>query len=216
MAVPIMHQTFGPIEIHNHNNVSLICLQHCTNAPRGLVPLPNHQWYLRGLISRAKILGPVASKQHRMTATTEVEGCSTAVAGKGHCVMYTTDGRRFEVPLAYLRTAVFSELLRMSEEVFGLAGSERGIKLPCDAMVMEYAMSLLRRSASAEMEAAFLSSMVMPCYYAAPPFGEQLGCFGQPKTHLPIFELGLENQRMYRNRFNDSAAHQDLCLASKS
>ncbi|KAF7067158.1 hypothetical protein CFC21_073075 [Triticum aestivum] len=108
-------------------------------------------------------------KRFTMTATTEVEECSTAVAREGHCVMYTTDGRRFEVPLAYLSTVVFSELLRMSEEVFGFAGSEGGIKLPCDAMVMEYAMSMLRRSASAEVEAAFLSSMVMPCYYTAPP-----------------------------------------------
>ncbi|KAI4989563.1 hypothetical protein ZWY2020_036880 [Hordeum vulgare] len=110
-------------------------------------------------------------KRLSTTTTKEVEGCSTAVAGKGHCVMYTTDGRQFEVPLAYLSTVVFSELLRMSEEVFGFAGSEGGIKLLCDAMVMEYAMSLLRRSASAEMEAAFLSSMVMPCCYAAPPVG---------------------------------------------
>ncbi|XP_037435724.1 auxin-responsive protein SAUR36-like [Triticum dicoccoides] len=110
-------------------------------------------------------------KRPTMTATTEVDGCSTAVAGKGHCVMYTTDGGRFVLPLAYLSTVVLSELPRMSEEVFGFAGREGGIKLPCDAMVMEYAMSLLRRSASAEMEAAFLSSMVMPCYYAAPPVG---------------------------------------------
>ncbi|XP_073355386.1 auxin-responsive protein SAUR36-like [Aegilops tauschii subsp. strangulata] len=123
------------------------------------------------LAKRWQRVAALGRKRLTMTATTEVEECSTAVAGEGHCVMYTTDGRRFEVPLAYLSTVVFSELLRMSEEVFGFAGSEGGIKLPCDAMVMEYAMSLLRRSASAEMEAAFLSSMVMPCYYAAPPVG---------------------------------------------
>ncbi|CAM0954052.1 unnamed protein product [Alopecurus aequalis] len=110
-------------------------------------------------------------KRLTMTTTTAAEGCSTAVAGKGHCVMYTTDGRRFEVPLAYLSTVVFSELLRMSQEVFGFARREGRIQLPCDALVMEYAMSLLRRSASAEMEAAFLNSMTMPPYYAVLPVG---------------------------------------------
>jgi hypothetical protein len=34
---------------------------------------------------------------------------------------------------------------------------------------MEYAMFMLRRSASAEMEAAFLSSMAMSCNYHAEP-----------------------------------------------
>lgn len=106
-----------------------------------------------------------------MTMTTAAERCSTAVAGKGHFVMYTTDGRRFEVPLACLSTVVFSELLRMSQEVFGFASREGKIKLPCDAVVTEYAMSFLRRSASAETGAAFLHSMVMPPYYAVPPVG---------------------------------------------
>jgi hypothetical protein len=47
-----------------------------------------------------------------------------SVAVKGHCVMYTSDGRRFEVSLAYLSTLVFSELLRMSQEEFGFMGNE--------------------------------------------------------------------------------------------
>jgi hypothetical protein len=93
--------------------------------------------------------------------------CSS-VASKGHFVVYTADGARFEVPFAFLGTTVFSELLRMSQEKFGFAGVESGrITLPCDAPVMEYAMCLLRRSASAEMEAAFLHSVTMPCQYHA-------------------------------------------------
>ncbi|KAI4989558.1 hypothetical protein ZWY2020_036875 [Hordeum vulgare] len=105
-------------------------------------------------------------KQLTTTATKEAECCSMAVAGKGCCVMYTADGRRFEVPLAFLGTTVFSELLRMSQEEFGFAGVDGGrITLPCDASVMEYAMCLLRRSASTEMEAAFLNTFAMPCHY---------------------------------------------------
>ncbi|KAE8771694.1 Auxin-responsive protein SAUR36 [Hordeum vulgare] len=104
------------------------------------------------------------------TSMEETEGsCSTScpsVAGKGHFVVYTNDGVRFEVPLAFLGTTVFGKLFRMSQEEFGFAGVHSGrITLPCDASVMEYAMCLLRRSASAEMEAAFLNTMAMPCHY---------------------------------------------------
>uniref|UniRef100_A0ACD5XYL1 Uncharacterized protein n=2 Tax=Avena sativa TaxID=4498 RepID=A0ACD5XYL1_AVESA len=91
--------------------------------------------------------------------------CTTSsVADKGHCAMYTADGKRFEVPLAYLGTTVFSELLRMSQEEFGFTCNSR-ITLPCNAAVMEYAMCFLRRNASEELERTFLSSVVMPCQY---------------------------------------------------
>ncbi|BAF25751.1 auxin-responsive protein SAUR36-like [Oryza sativa Japonica Group] len=92
--------------------------------------------------------------------------CSTAslsLAGKGHCAVYTADGARFEVPLPYLGTPLFGELLTMSREEFGFAGDDGRITLPCDASVMEYVMCLLSRDASEEVERAFLSSMARPC-----------------------------------------------------
>jgi len=89
---------------------------------------------------------------------------STAMASKDHCVMYSADGRRFEVPLAYLGTAVLGELLCMSQEEFGFASNGGKITLPCDAAVMEYAMCLVRRDASEEVVRALLSSMVRPCH----------------------------------------------------
>ncbi|KAE8767734.1 auxin-responsive protein SAUR36-like [Hordeum vulgare] len=94
------------------------------------------------------------------------ECCSTtSIADKGHCVVYTTDGVRFEVPLAYLGTAVFGELLRMAGEEFGFTSSEGGrITLPCDATVMEYVLCLVRRDASEEVERAFLSSIALHCH----------------------------------------------------
>ncbi|KAG8057638.1 hypothetical protein GUJ93_ZPchr0002g26159 [Zizania palustris] len=137
----------------------------------------------------AKRLAQLAKKWQRMAAlgrkrltvtAKEDEECCTSVAGKGHCVMYTADGIRFEVPLAYLSTEVFSELLRMSQEEFGFSSDER-IMLPCDAAVMEYAMCLLKRNASVEVEKALLSSMVVPCHYTGsmvPTFGVnwQISC----------------------------------------
>ncbi|XP_047046205.1 auxin-responsive protein SAUR36-like [Lolium rigidum] len=128
----------------------------------------------------AKKLAQMAKKWQRMaamgrkritqttTAKRAAEECHTTISVpvKGHCVLYTADGVRFEVPLAYLSNAVFSELLRMSHEEFGFSGSDNGrITLPCDAAVMEYAMCLLRRDASMEVVKAFLSSIVRPCRF---------------------------------------------------
>ncbi|PAN12906.2 hypothetical protein PAHAL_2G354600 [Panicum hallii] len=125
----------------------------------------------------AKILVQMAKKWQRMAAlarkrltstpTEEAEGScgtSSSMASKGHCVMYSADGRRFEVPLAYLGTVVFGELLMLSQEEFGFASDDGKITLPCDAAVVEYVMSLLRRGASEEVVRAFLSSMVRPCH----------------------------------------------------
>ncbi|RCV12796.1 hypothetical protein SEVIR_2G306800v4 [Setaria viridis] len=130
----------------------------------------------------AKRIAQLAKKWQRMAAlgrkrlawgtaaSKEAGECSTSVsvASKGHCAVYSADGARFEVPLACLGTAVFAELLRMSREEFGFAGGDGGrITLPCDAAVVEYAMCLLRRGASAELEQAFLSTMATSCRYAS-------------------------------------------------
>uniref|UniRef100_A0ACD5YCZ3 Uncharacterized protein n=1 Tax=Avena sativa TaxID=4498 RepID=A0ACD5YCZ3_AVESA len=131
----------------------------------------------------AKRLAQLAKKWQRMaamerkritrTTTTKssTEECreATSVAVKGHCVVYTADGCRFEVPLAYLGTTVFGELLHMSQEEFGFGGiQDNRITLPCDAGVMEYAMCLLQRDASMEVVKAFLSSIARPsCFDSA-------------------------------------------------
>ncbi|KQJ91326.1 auxin-responsive protein SAUR36 [Brachypodium distachyon] len=121
----------------------------------------------------AKRLAQMAKKWQKMAAlgrkrlrrTTTTDECcetssSSSVAVKGHCVMYTADGARFEVPLLYLSTVVVGELLRMSHDEFGFASDGR-ITLPCDVAVMEYVLCLLRRDAPEEVE-AFLSSVARP------------------------------------------------------
>ncbi|KAM0861383.1 hypothetical protein ACQ4PT_045929 [Festuca glaucescens] len=97
------------------------------------------------LAQLAKKWQPMAAMgRKRITQTTTVkraakESCATtSVAVKGHCVVYTSEGERFEVPVSYLGTMVFGELLKMSQEEFGFGGSEDGrIILTCDATVME-------------------------------------------------------------------------------
>ncbi|OEL17398.1 Auxin-responsive protein SAUR36 [Dichanthelium oligosanthes] len=68
-------------------------------------------------------MAALARKRLTSTPTKEAEE-STSVAGRGHCVVYSADGRRFEVPLAYLGTVVFGELLMMSQEEFGFASDD--------------------------------------------------------------------------------------------
>uniref|UniRef100_A0ACD5UJ04 Uncharacterized protein n=1 Tax=Avena sativa TaxID=4498 RepID=A0ACD5UJ04_AVESA len=116
-----------------------------------------------------KKLAQLAKKcQRKVTAGAggqQADECCSTVADKGHCVVYAADGARFEVPLAYLGTTVFGELLRMSGEEFGFTSCEGGrITLPCDAAVMEYVLCLVRREASEEVERAFLNSIAGHCH----------------------------------------------------
>ena len=97
-------------------------------------------------------------------AEKEVHPSCSPVAGKGHCVVYSSDGKRFEIPLVCLHTTVFQELLRMSREEFGFTSDGR-IMLPCDTATMEYVMCLLRREASKDVERALLSSIVITCHH---------------------------------------------------
>ncbi|KAJ1290667.1 hypothetical protein BS78_02G262900 [Paspalum vaginatum] len=133
-------------------------------------------------------MAALARKRITLAPAKQAEGspCSTSsVASKGHCVVYSAEGRRFEVPLAYLGTAIFGELLSLSQEEFGFAGEDGRITLPCEAGVMEYVMCLLRRNASEEVEAAFLSSIARPCHYGSGLLAQSMGVSRQ--VALPSF-----------------------------
>ncbi|KAJ8767059.1 hypothetical protein K2173_012572 [Erythroxylum novogranatense] len=80
------------------------------------------------------------------------------VADKGHFAAYTTDQKRFVFPIFYLNSPIFKELLIMSEEEFGLPGNGP-LRLACDAVFMEYAVSLIRAGVGEEMEKALVMSM---------------------------------------------------------
>uniref|UniRef100_A0ACD5YDI9 Uncharacterized protein n=1 Tax=Avena sativa TaxID=4498 RepID=A0ACD5YDI9_AVESA len=117
------------------------------------------------LVQQAKKWQQLAALRKRWLTTTTgaTKKGNPAIADKGHCIVYTAGGERFVVPLAYLGTTVFGELLRMSEDEFGFASEEDRITVPCDAAVMVYVMCLLRRKPSEEVERAVLSSLVIPC-----------------------------------------------------
>ncbi|KAM0945347.1 putative small auxin-up RNA [Dioscorea sansibarensis] len=108
------------------------------------------------------------------------ECCTSSVAEKGHFFVYTSEGKRYMVPLAYLDNNIFKELLKISEEEFGLP-SDGPITLPCDAASMEYVLFMLRRGVSEEMERALLSSIFISfqstCFVLAVEHTQQLAVF---------------------------------------
>lgn len=78
-----------------------------------------------------------------------------SVAEKGHFVVYTTDEKRFVFPLIYLNNNIFLELLKLSEEEFGLS-SDGPITLPCDAVFMDKIASFIQQGVSKGLEKVLL------------------------------------------------------------
>jgi hypothetical protein len=67
----------------------------------------------------------------------KVSSPSTAACPRGHFAAYTRDGRRFLIPIDYLGSDTFRELLNMAEEEFGAPCAGRPIVLPCSADRLE-------------------------------------------------------------------------------
>lgn len=78
-----------------------------------------------------------------------------SVAGRGHFVVYTTNQKRLEIPLLYLNNNIFVELLKVSEEEFGISG-DGPITLASDAFSIECIVSLIKHSADKGSEKAFI------------------------------------------------------------
>ncbi|XP_077246131.1 auxin-responsive protein SAUR68-like [Tasmannia lanceolata] len=110
------------------------------------------KWRKVAAIGRRRISLP------RTNGTMDSTKRSRPVVEKGQFAAYTVDGRRFALPLAYLKSPIFTELLKMSEEEFGLPG-KGPITLPCDVIFMDYTVSLLQSSLSKDVEKALLISM---------------------------------------------------------
>ncbi|CAN4114733.1 unnamed protein product [Withania somnifera] len=117
------------------------------------------------LIKMARKWQKVAKKQRKRisfprSSYNDSESCNTSssIVGKGHFVVYTTDHKRFVVPLVHLRHEVIKQLLHMSEEEFGLP-SDGPITLPCDEQFMNYIISLLERGVATDLQNALLISV---------------------------------------------------------
>ncbi|CAO2813687.1 unnamed protein product [Amaranthus hypochondriacus] len=110
------------------------------------------------MISTKKLI-KLAKKWRRIAAATRKRiSWPQPVANEGHFVVYTTDGRRFMIPLLCLKSEIFIELLKIAEEVFGLSSSGP-ITLPCDSNFMEYALSMIQRGVAVDLEKALIISL---------------------------------------------------------
>ncbi|XP_017970652.1 PREDICTED: auxin-responsive protein SAUR68-like [Theobroma cacao] len=93
-----------------------------------------------------------------------------ATSGKGHFAVYTTDKKRFVVPLKYLNTNLFRELLKMSEEEFGIP-ADGPITLPCDSTFLEYITPFTQGCVPEDLEKALLTTLTT-CHCSAPSLGQ--------------------------------------------
>ncbi|KAK9906232.1 hypothetical protein M0R45_002705 [Rubus argutus] len=87
---------------------------------------------------------------------------NSKIADEGTFVIYTLDGRRFVLPLFYLSNYIFQKLFKMSEEEFGIS-SNAPIVLPCDSLLMNYIVSLVKLGMSSDLEKALLNSIIRVC-----------------------------------------------------
>ncbi|KAL4318947.1 hypothetical protein GQ457_18G018810 [Hibiscus cannabinus] len=117
---------------------------------------------LTKLARKWKRLAAIKRKRITFSGTggvVDTNSCSTSsMVEKGHFVVYSSDEKRFVLPLEYLKNEIVMELFELAEEEFGLASNEH-ITLPCDAALMEYVIELIRRKASKEVEKALVMSV---------------------------------------------------------
>ncbi|KAJ4778576.1 hypothetical protein LUZ62_062833 [Rhynchospora pubera] len=70
---------------------------------------------------------------------------NTPCSPKGHFAAYTRDGQRFLVPISYLNSNIFKDLLKLVEEEYGIS-SDGPLVLPCDASFMRRTLEMLQNS----------------------------------------------------------------------
>ncbi|KAL1218774.1 Auxin-responsive protein SAUR66 [Cardamine amara subsp. amara] len=105
------------------------------------------KWQQRAALSRKRI------SFQRSSATS-----SSTTVEKGCFVVYTADKIRFAFPISYLSNPVVQELLKISEEEFGLP-TEGPITLPFDSAFLEYLIKLVKRRMDGDTEKALIMSI---------------------------------------------------------
>ncbi|KAK3412536.1 hypothetical protein EUGRSUZ_I01276 [Eucalyptus grandis] len=110
------------------------------------------------LIKIARKWQRVAAMRRKRISFPQVDGDDEVLAHRGHFVVYSIDRKRFVFPMRFLNNRVVQELFRLAEEEFGLP-SNGPITLPCDAMFIDYAVSMIQRHANVEIEKALLTSI---------------------------------------------------------
>ncbi|KAK9690663.1 hypothetical protein RND81_09G144800 [Saponaria officinalis] len=111
------------------------------------------------MISTKKLIKMAKKWQRIAVASRKRISWPKPVTDKGHFVVYTTDGRRFMIPLTCLKTDIFRELFRMADEEYGIAAASGPITLPCDSSFMEYAILMIQKHVAKDLEDALIASL---------------------------------------------------------
>ncbi|KAG7598639.1 Small auxin-up RNA [Arabidopsis suecica] len=106
------------------------------------------KWQQRAALSRKRI-----SFQRSSTTTS-----SSSAIEKGCFVVYTVDKARFAFPISYLSNSIIQELLKISEEEFGIP-TEGPITLPFDSIFLEYLIKLIKRRMDGDTENALITAI---------------------------------------------------------
>ena len=130
-------------------------------SPKKLIRMAR-KWQKMAALARKRI------SLQRINKGVNEDCCSTSsVADKGHFVVYSSDRKRFVIPLAYLNSEIFRELFQMSEEEFGIQ-SAGPIILPCDSVFLDYVISFIQRGVAKELERALIMSIAPSnCSYSS-------------------------------------------------
>lgn len=146
--------------LSTHQNIPFQCSKRSVDLgnminPKKLMKFAR-KWQKLATIARKRISCPSANVDVNTNCSSR--SYSTSVADKGHFVVYSTDRKRYVFPMKYLNNDIFRALLELSEEEFGLP-SDGPIKLPCDAVSMDYVVSLIQRGMAEGVERALLLSI---------------------------------------------------------
>ncbi|KAK9690661.1 hypothetical protein RND81_09G144600 [Saponaria officinalis] len=123
------------------------------------------------MISTKKLIKMARKWQKKAAESRKRVSWPRPMTDEGHFVVYTTDGKRFMIPLTCLTTDIFRELFRMAEEEYGVTASGP-ITLPCDSSLLEYAISMVRNNVAKDLESALIASLVS-CRYSSVEYPEQ-------------------------------------------
>ncbi|XP_041010288.1 auxin-responsive protein SAUR61-like [Juglans microcarpa x Juglans regia] len=94
----------------------------------------------------------------KATGGADADNCNASlVAAKGHFVVYTSDQRRFVLPLEYLKEEIFTELFRLAEEEFGLP------RYGLHHIALEYVIAMIQQNIVKNLEKALVIAIATRC-----------------------------------------------------
>ena len=133
------------------------------------------KWQKLAALKRKRIASP-----QTIIASTDASSCSTSSkAEKGHFVVYSTDRKRFLLPLEYLNNELIRELFDIAKDDFGLA-SNRPLTLPCEAEILQYVITLIKQQVTRNVERALLTSIASNCCSIPFQFQHQVTSYQLP------------------------------------